>query len=123
MTKQKIPKALREQVWITYCGKTFEKKCVIRWCENSMTPFTFEVGHNIPESKGGTLNIENLRPICSKCNKSMGNTYTIDEFSSLSTRSYKVFECFKFSKCTSMYQNEMHHQLNTTQDVSKERKE
>lgn len=99
MKKQKIPKALREQVWISYCGKKFEFKCTVKWCETIMTPFTFEVGHNIPESKGGTIDINNLRPICSKCNKSMGDDYTIDEFSKLSSRSHNVFECFRFSKC------------------------
>lgn len=97
--KQTIPKSLREKVWIIYCGKKFEHKCIVRWCENIMTPFSFEVGHNIPESKGGTLNIDNLRPICGNCNKSMGDRYTIDEFSNLSTRSHNVFECFRFSKC------------------------
>jgi len=95
--KKKIPKALREQVWRVYCGETFNKKCNVNWCENIITPFTFETGHNIPESKGGTLDIDNLRPICSNCNKSMGSSYTIDEFSDLSQRSSKLWECFKFT--------------------------
>ena len=60
-----------------------------------ITPFNFEVGHNIPESKGGATDINNLRPICSKCNRSMGDDYTIDEFSALSKRSSKLWECFK----------------------------
>jgi hypothetical protein len=58
MRKQKIPRALREQVWITYAGKKFESKCFVGWCGNMISVFNFEVGHNIPESKGGTLNIE-----------------------------------------------------------------
>jgi hypothetical protein len=91
--KKKIPSALKEQVWINYNNNNFNHKCMVRWCENILTPFTFEVGHNIPESKGGTTNIDNLRPICSKCNKSMGSQYSIDEFSKLSER--------KISKITS----------------------
>jgi hypothetical protein len=62
-----------------------------------VTPFTFEVGHNVPRSKGGTDNLDNLRPICSSCNKSMGNQYTIDEFSDLSARSANFLERFRYS--------------------------
>lgn len=93
--KSKIPKAIREQVWLTFIGKKFEHKCFVNWCENKMTPFSFECGHNIPESKGGSLDIDNLRPICSNCNKSMGNVYSIDEFSELSKRTSHIFECFR----------------------------
>jgi len=97
--KKKIPLALREQVWILYCSdKYFKNKCLVKWCENIITPFTFEVGHNVPESKGGSTDLDNLRPICSKCNKSMGSTYTIDEFSELSKKTTKIWECFKFQK-------------------------
>jgi hypothetical protein len=79
--KQKIPKALREQVWIHHNGKLFSCKCKIPWCQNQMTAFDFQCGHNIPESKGGKTTLENLIPICSRCNTSMGNSYTIDEWS------------------------------------------
>ena len=63
-----------------------------------ITPFTFECGHNIPESKGGTSDIDNLRPICGNCNRSMSNSYTIDEFSNMSKRASHLFECFLFKK-------------------------
>ena len=96
--KAKIPGALREQVWLLQCGdRLFKHKCLVTWCENIITPFSFEVGHNIPESKGGTLNIDNLRPICAKCNRSMSDHYTIDEFSRLSKRAGCLWECFKYS--------------------------
>ncbi len=96
MKKKKIPLALREQVWLVYLGdKLFKHKCHVKWCENTVTPFTFEVGHNVPESKGGRTCIDNLRPVCSKCNKSMGDTYTIDEFSDLSDRTTNQWECFR----------------------------
>lgn len=82
--RRSIPKALRQQVWIKHYGKVyFENKCYISWCKNIITPFNFEVGHNIPYSKGGSDDISNLRPLCSSCNKSMGNKYTIDEFNIL----------------------------------------
>ena len=95
--KKKIPLALKEQVWLIHFGdKHFKHKCFVKWCENQVTPFTFEVGHNIPESKGGTIDLDNLRPICSKCNRSMGDDYSIDEFSELSKRTSHMFECFRF---------------------------
>ncbi len=78
--KKAIPKAVREQVWLEYIGKTFESKCTVDWCKNIITPFQYECGHNIPESKGGTTTLDNLRPICSNCNASMKDTYTIDEW-------------------------------------------
>ena len=78
--KAHIPKALREQVWIQYVGCNFEVKCIIPWCQNKMTVFDFHVGHNIPESHGGKTDIENLRPICARCNLSMGNSYSISQW-------------------------------------------
>ena len=56
-------------------GKTFEKSCYINWCNNTINCFTFDCGHNIPESKGGETNISNLKPICRNCNLGMGNQY------------------------------------------------
>lgn len=80
MVKQKIPASLRQAIWIKYIGTKFEHKCYVKWCNNIITPFNFEAGHNMPESKGGKTNIDNLLPICAQCNRSMGNRYTIDEY-------------------------------------------
>ena len=77
----KVPSSLKHNVWTTYIGEKFDGKCGVTWCNNKITPFTFEAGHNIPFSKGGATTIDNLRPICSDCNKSMGNRFTIDEYS------------------------------------------
>lgn len=74
---------MREQVWLRTVGKAFESKCPIDWCQNTITVFDFQAGHNIPESKGGKTSIENLIPICSRCNLSMGDRYTIDEWKNL----------------------------------------
>lgn len=82
--KANIPRALREQVWILYAGRVFQCKCIVQWCQNTMTVFDFHVGHDIPESRGGSLEIGNLRPICSRCNLSMGNKYTVTEWAKLS---------------------------------------
>jgi 5-methylcytosine-specific restriction endonuclease McrA len=79
--KAKIPKALAEQVWISRMGHTFDGKCLVSWCKNRISVFDYECGHNIPESKGGKTTLDNLVPICARCNRSMGDRYTIDEWS------------------------------------------
>lgn len=81
--KAPIPKALREQVWIQNVGNHFEHKCLVNWCQNTMNVFDFHVGHNIPESQGGATNIKNLKPICARCNLSMGSQYSIEEWSKM----------------------------------------
>jgi 5-methylcytosine-specific restriction endonuclease McrA len=78
--KKKIPKAIREQVWVKYIGKKFNSKCYISWCKNDISVFDFHVGHNIPESKGGKLTVNNLRPICARCNLSMSSNFTIKQW-------------------------------------------
>lgn len=78
--KKKIPKALAEQVWITTMGHKFDGKCKVKWCHNRISAFDFECGHNIPESKGGKTTLDNLFPICARCNRSMGDRYSIDEW-------------------------------------------
>ena len=94
-TKEHIPKALREQLWIRTFGKTFEHKCYVDWCENIINPFDYHVGHDQPESKGGTLDINNIKPICARCNLSMSDNYTIKEWNILSGKKEKKFmNCF-----------------------------
>ena len=78
-----LPKAVREQVWIGHNGKVFEHKCHITWCTNKINVFNFQVGHDIPRSKGGSDKLSNLKPICSNCNLSMGNSYTIKQWNKL----------------------------------------
>lgn len=34
------------------------------------------VDHILPKSKGGTYDLDNLRPMCSKCNEKLGNSQT-----------------------------------------------
>lgn len=79
--KAKIPLAMRQNVWVRHFGRTFEHKCFVSWCPRVITCFDFEVGHNIPECKGGKTDESNLFPICHKCNGGMGSKYTIEEWS------------------------------------------
>ncbi len=89
--KAAIPKALREQVWLSYGGPEFDKKCAVTWCTNRITAFSFHVGHVIAESKGGPTVLENLLPLCANCNLSMG-TKSIDEWSKSVVRKDDVLE-------------------------------
>jgi len=59
-----------------------------------MTVFDFHVGHDVPEYKGGKTEIENLRPICIRCNLSMGSQYTIQEWAKLSKAVKPWYCCF-----------------------------
>jgi hypothetical protein len=90
-----IPKAVREQSWILHCGKRFENKCSISWCSNIMTVFSFHCGHNVPHSSGGSIELNNLIPICSNCNIGMGDRYTITQWNSMYKR--KSLFCWPFS--------------------------
>jgi 5-methylcytosine-specific restriction endonuclease McrA len=63
-------------------------------CQNRINVFDFHVGHDIPESLGGMSSIENLKPICSRCNHSMSNNYTIKEWNKL----YRSNKCWSFLK-------------------------
>jgi hypothetical protein len=72
-----IPSTLRHTVWTTHFGKTYEGKCFC--CKSIVIEVpTFEVGHIISSNKGGLNTLENLRPVCGQCNKSMGNKNMYD---------------------------------------------
>jgi hypothetical protein len=88
--KRKIPKALREAVWVKHAGPVFQHKCLTPWCQNVITAFDYQTGHNVPESKGGSTTIDNLIPICARCNLSMSNTYTFIEWSKLNGEPKRV---------------------------------
>lgn len=78
--RRPIPRAVREQLWIERNGRVFEAKCGVVWCRNAVTVFDFEAGHDVPASRGGSNELQNLRVICGNCNRSMGNRYTLAEW-------------------------------------------
>ena len=82
--KAKIKAALREQVWLRHSGPVFTSKCQTRWCNNDINVFNFQCGHIQAESKGGPTTVENLVPLCSRCNQSMGTTH-LDAWNTLGT--------------------------------------
>lgn len=77
ISESKISQSLRQQVWTKFANNKLEIKCIC--CSlNIINAFTFECGHILASSKGGECNINNLVPICSLCNKSMGNINMIE---------------------------------------------
>jgi hypothetical protein len=78
-SKKKIPNILKMQLWDKYVGLEIGKiKCLC--CNfNDIFQIDFEAGHVVSESIGGKLTLENLRPICKKCNQSMA-TKNLFEF-------------------------------------------
>jgi len=76
--RKSIPKSLKILVWNKNMGK--EKGiggCYV--CESEIDSKNFECGHIISVKDGGDTNLDNLLPICSSCNKSMG-TQNLHEF-------------------------------------------
>lgn len=81
----KISTVTREKCWQLWYNECDEKQLAHKQnapCYVCMTPITittFEAGHIISHSNGGTNKVENLRPVCNKCNKCVG-TKNMDEY-------------------------------------------
>ena len=76
MSNRKIPATVRNTVWYKYINKG-DPKCFC--CKTEpITKGNFECGHIISHTEGGDMSIENLRPICSLCNKSIGKINMIE---------------------------------------------
>lgn len=67
-----IPKPLKKAIWDKYIGLD-RGRAVCEVCHhNELLQIDFECGHIISRKNGGLSTIDNLKPICSPCNKSMG---------------------------------------------------
>ena len=73
-----IPAVIKKQVWDTYIGSSIGKiECPL--CQNNeIQQLNFHCAHVTARSKGGSDQIENLRPICSICNQSISSYNLID---------------------------------------------
>jgi hypothetical protein len=71
--KAPIPDALRFEMWKHYNGPNYVSRC---WCcDHLLEVSSFEAGHVKSEHDGGETCLDNLRPVCSKCNKSMSTKH------------------------------------------------
>lgn len=69
--KQNIPPFIRSQTWEKYNPNKTKGICPI--CQKEIEVYNFDCGHIISEKNGGETNVDNLCPICHKCNLSMGS--------------------------------------------------
>ena len=71
-TKRKtIPKSVKDKLWDdTYGPSKGEAECYV--CNCIINSKKFDCGHIVSVKNGGSDSIDNLKPICSTCNKSMG---------------------------------------------------
>jgi len=75
--RKSIPQSVRKELWINHFGERYEGKCFV--CKIKITKEEFEAGHVIAYAEGGSDTLDNLRPICKTCNRSMG-TQNLLEF-------------------------------------------
>jgi hypothetical protein len=69
-TKQRIPSVVRHDTWDKYYEEVNKTKCPV--CNiRDIKSSSFEAGHIVSEKDGGKATVDNLVPICGKCNKSM----------------------------------------------------
>jgi 5-methylcytosine-specific restriction endonuclease McrA len=72
------PRKRRGEVWAAHFGTSTKGACYC--CKKHLDVFdTWETGHIIAHSRGGTIAVDNLRPVCGPCNTSMGDE-NMDEF-------------------------------------------
>ena len=78
---RKVPPQLRRLVWEKYMKDPNKSSGPCFVCGTNIHLLQFECGHVISYADGGPLTVENLRPICGSCNKSMGakNLYEYKE--------------------------------------------
>jgi 5-methylcytosine-specific restriction endonuclease McrA len=76
---RKVPKGVRIDVWDHYIGSEIASHKCLCCKKTTISQSMFECGHVVSIKDGGTEEIENLRPICSKCNKSM-STQNMKEY-------------------------------------------
>lgn len=75
--RKAIPKAVRTTLWNIHFSEDKAKgNCKV--CDGEIKISNFEAGHIIASASGGTDNLDNLLPLCSLCNKSMGTENLLD---------------------------------------------
>lgn len=113
-----ISKALKVSVWNTYIGEEVGKsKC---YCCNitDITQSKFHCGHVVAKKNGGDNSIENLKPICELCNKSM-KTKNLEEFKNTLnfTPKEKTLE-EKYDECVEEIRKILPNEKNIDKDVN-----
>lgn len=75
--RKSISKVLKNKVWVEDFGSKTSGKCTIYSCNNILSLDvinSWQCGHLTSVKNKGDTTLENLRPICTPCNQSMGET-------------------------------------------------
>jgi len=79
--RKSIPKAVKSTLWnIHFTENNAKGECKV--CNKEIKMTDFDAGHIVAVANGGSDNLDNLMPVCSLCNKSMG-VQNLNEFKKL----------------------------------------
>jgi 5-methylcytosine-specific restriction endonuclease McrA len=68
--RKQIPAPLRSKLWRIHFNKSMDGNCYV--CQAEIAFEAWEAGHIISDAEGGAISLENLKPCCIQCNRSMG---------------------------------------------------
>ena len=69
-----IPNTRRYEVWQKYLGNVLIGKCFA--CHKELSSHKmWHCGHVVARKNGGSIEVANLRPVCGRCNHSMGTMH------------------------------------------------
>ena len=78
LKREQLPKTVRNALWINYYDDRRVGMC--QCCKREQISIgNFQAGHIIAHANGGKTTLDNLLPICTLCNLSMG-TMNLNEF-------------------------------------------
>lgn len=77
--KKSIPKVVKDLAWNKWVGEDVARTKCMCCGVNEIKMSSFHCGHVVAEANGGSITVDNLRPICAACNLSM-KTENLDEF-------------------------------------------
>jgi hypothetical protein len=77
--KKSIPKVVKDLAWNKWVGEDVARTKCMCCGVNEIKMSSFHCGHVLAEANGGSMTVDNLRPICAACNLSM-KTENLDEF-------------------------------------------
>ena len=111
-----IPKALQNKVWEKEFNAMTNGNCPIYNCTNILdkkVSNSWQCGHIISVMNGGETNLDNLRPICTPCNKNMGgmnwDIYVLKVLKDIIMEDYynenETIKC-SYKKCTILITSE-----------------
>ena len=90
--RKQIPKQKRDESWKRWIGNEFgESRCYCCRVEKIKMNH-FECGHVQSDANGGSVLVENLRPICKKCNQTMGKTHMRDYIAEHYSHNLQLFD-------------------------------